>query len=147
MAATTPTWADKQATALVRAVLTLPPAPTTTHVSPEIFDTKCLCGIKRTVLDFAQRVTPSGVSYRESVCIHCPRNTVLKQWSKLAVVVCVGCRKELIRLSPRKEKSGFEFKAGHTYHVLNCPLCKPGLDRSPFVEQTLYERALYSKKI
>lgn len=139
-------WSDKQAAALIKAALSLPPAPKSRHVLPEIFTTKCLCGIARTALDFPRYKTSAGVEYVSSVCAHCPTKTVKDQWSKLAIVVCVGCKKELIRMVPRREKSGFEFRSGQHYHVMNCPVCKPGLDRSPFVEQTLFERALYARK-
>lgn len=137
-------WSQQEATALVRLVQMLPPAPKTVAVTPEIFDCKCLCGERREPRDFQLRRSDAGVDFREAVCRQCPVRK--SQWDRLAVVVCAGCKTEIIRLAPHQDGSGFKYLPGHVYHALECPSCKKGIDKSAIVEKTLWDRRRYGTK-
>lgn len=135
-------WSKQEAAALVRFVSSLPPAPTTKPVLPDIFKRRCYCGLERNPTEFAQRKSDAGVFFRENVCKTCPSRK--SQWDRLAIIVCVKCREEILRQVPYTDKTGFSFEAGKVYHVLECPACNKALDKSPIVEQTIWYRRYYA---
>ncbi len=136
-------WSQQQADALIRYVQMLPPAPMMAPVAPDIFDRKCLCGEKRDLADFPTKRSKSGVEFREAVCRQCPVR--YSQWERLATVICATCRTEIIRLAPHQDKSGFRYEPGGIYHTLECSSCKKGIDRSPIVEKTLWDKQRFGK--
>lgn len=45
---------------------------------------------------------------------------------KLPVIVCLKCHEIITFAKPNKDKkSGFEFKRGNAYHMVDCPSCNP----------------------
>ena len=136
-------WSQKEADALIRFVQQLPPAPKVGFTIPDIFTLKCLCEEKREPMDFTSKTSASGVTFREAVCRQCPRR---QQWDKLAIIICVACKAEVIRWQPHQDKSGFRYVAGRVYHTLECSNCNNKIDKSAIVEKTLWDRRRYESK-
>lgn len=48
----------------------------------------------------------------------------------MATVICTTCKTTVVRLEPHKDKkSGFVFRRGGLYHVVNCGVCCGTKDR------------------
>lgn len=100
----------------------------------------CFCGKPEEIIKMLM-IQDTGIvkNVVSKVCRDCP-NGARKQVSELFAIVCAGCKEVLIYGEPYKEKrSGFEWKAGHVYHVPNCPTCVGRVFKSsPVIEQKLF---------
>lgn len=104
-----------------------------------LLELTCACGKLKPVKDMPLR--DSGVvKYLDNICDGCPHQ---KSESKMAVIVCVGCRQVVARMDPFKDKTGFEFKSGKVYHVDMCPTCG-NVAESTIIEKHIYHRRFSS---
>lgn len=95
----------------------------------------CCCGHKGSPTRFSQLDT--GVTtILNNVCAGCVEGQKMDQ--QLARVVCYGCRKVVMRVSPSRDADGFVFKAGQTYHTNACPACQKGVEASMLVEKVIW---------
>lgn len=76
-------------------------------------------------------------------------NECREEFKKMKVVsiACIGCKEIIARMEPKKYKNGFETKAGHIYHIADCPKCNPEKYNkpnepvpSPIIEEQLFNR-------
>lgn len=73
----------------------------------------------------------------DTMCDEC-----LRQVTKHALVVCVGCRAVVARMAPTTLKSGFKIESRKIYHTDCCPTCRPEVERSTIVEAELFYRSV-----
>ncbi len=100
---------------------------------PELFT--CACG-KDKKLEAMPVIKSTGVVERvvDKVCPECR-----KDYAKMGRIVCCGCREVVALVEPHKEKTGFVFRPGGFYHVLNCPKCVGRMfEKSDIVEKILF---------
>lgn len=112
----------------------LPPVPKD-HLPPLLNPNQGQCV-------FCKKFTPLGgmpiintgiVFAQEPLCPECR-----KRFPDQARIVCLECRQVILWVDPTKEKSGFEFKKKFSYHVKNCPTCKPGITCAKVLEKIIY---------
>jgi DNA-directed RNA polymerase subunit RPC12/RpoP len=72
---------------------------------------------------------------------------------KVSTIVCIGCKEVIARVEPKKYTTGFEMKAGHIYHIADCPVCNPEKFSDPnkptpskIIEEQIYNQK-FSKKV
>jgi hypothetical protein len=91
---------------------------------------------------FCKRFTPlktmpivnTGIVFaQEPLCTEC-----IQRFKDQARIVCTECKQVILWVDPGKERSGFEFKRRHSYHVRNCPTCKPGVTCAKVLEKVVY---------
>ncbi len=91
-----------------------------------------------------RRIRYTGVieNVMDCVCDKCGVEN-MKDLGSVARIVCTGCREVVAMVEPFKEKSGFEWKPGGFYHVIDCPSCARGrtLTGSPIVEKIVFYEA------
>lgn len=103
----------------------------------------CACGKKVPVTTFP--MMHSGVvQFPNNICPGCKEAEKLDR--ETARIICVRCRKVVARLKPVKEKNGFIYQAGRTYHSDACPECKPNLTESQIVEKVIYMRKTQTQR-
>lgn len=95
----------------------------------------CCCGRKGSPLRFAQLDT-GVMTILNNVCEGCVEGRRMDR--ELARIVCAGCRKVVMRVSPSTDPDGFVYKAGQTYHTNACPACQDGLEASMLVEKVIF---------
>lgn len=67
---------------------------------------------------------------------------------KVPVFVCKKCHQFLYVTEPTKiPRTGFEYKAGHFYHLLDCPNCNPEFYKNRTVMAPIEEAIEYDAKI
>ena len=67
---------------------------------------------------------------------------------KVPVFVCKKCHSFLYMTEPTKvPRTGFEYKAGHFYHLLDCPHCNPEFYKDRAVMAPIEEAIEYDMKI
>jgi hypothetical protein len=95
----------------------------------------CACGRKGSVSRF--KPLDTGVTQiLNNVCDGCAEGH--KMDKELARVVCWGCKKVVMRISPHRDKDGFLYRAGHTYHTNACPVCQKGVESSVLAEKMVW---------
>jgi hypothetical protein len=97
----------------------------------------CACTKKANPYQFSALDT-GVLQVLNNVCRGCSQG--LKLDKEMARVVCVGCRRVVMRFPPVKDPDGFEYKAGTSYHTERCLVCSPGLDKSVIVEKVIFMR-------
>lgn len=111
-------------------------------VDPQpIIDTpmeKCVCG-KMVPVASLESLDTGVFKTLNDVCIGCPDGKKIDK--ELARVVCARCKRILIRLKPATDATGFKFEAGRTYHVSECSLCNPNIQRCPIIEKVLWNKS------
>ena len=100
---------------------------------------KCVCNKNVQVTEFPLLNTGVIVCCN-NVCPGCKAG--VKHDNETARIVCVRCKKVVARLKPSKDKTGFRYVAGQTYHSDACPECKPNLTESQIVEKVIYMKKL-----
>jgi hypothetical protein len=97
----------------------------------------CACGHKKLVAEMP-RIASTGVT--EGVVSHVCKGCT-KEAGQLACLVCVGCKESVALIKPHKERSGFVWRGGRFYHVVDCPGCKlPAPKKSHVLEMVLHFR-------
>lgn len=97
----------------------------------------CACGKHVHITDLEELDTGVFKTLND-VCKGCKEGHKIDR--ELARVVCAQCKRVLVRIKPNKDKTGFEFKAGRTYHVSECNLCNPDIQRCPIIEKVLWDK-------
>ena len=72
------------------------------------------------------------------VCKGCQSGKQLDK--EYARVVCCRCKRVITRIKPARDKTGFTFVAGKTYHLSECGLCNPDIQRCPIIEKVMWDR-------
>lgn len=96
---------------------------------------ECACGKMCSPLKFSPLHT-GVMQVLNNVCPGCKDGA--KADKELSKIVCVGCRKVVLRPPPFRDPDGFTYVAGKTYHTENCPVCKPDIVQSLIIEKVLY---------
>lgn len=73
------------------------------------------------------------VKAHEPLCPSC-----MSTFKDQARIVCIPCKIVVLWVDPHKEKTGFEFKRRHVYHVAECPTCKPGIEKTRILEKVVF---------
>lgn len=112
------------------------------HIVDETTMTNCHCGKPRPITQLPTKFS-GAVHYTDNIC---PGTSCGKGLEKLATIVCAnkGCRLVVNRISPQKDKDGFEYKAGEHYHVKGCPACTPGIAEAKIIEKIVWTTAQQS---
>lgn len=101
--------------------------------------TSCMCGRMVKLTDLT--TIDTGVFRAiNTVCKGCKKGA--EEDKKLARFVCVKCRTVIGHVKPSKDNTGFELKAGHTYHIEGCDRCFPGRTEFKLLEKVLWNRKL-----
>ena len=111
----------------------------------EGFFTCKICKKKVNLSDIKVINTPILQNVTDIICEDCQKSF---QQEKFCKIVCVGCKEVIAWMPPHKDnKTGFEFKPNHIYHILYCPKCKPELfNSSNPVPVEIIESKLYNQK-
>lgn len=126
---------DRQTVAWINHLEKVPPPVTPKFDALDKLE-ECGCGKLKAIRNFS--VKDSGVvRYLDNICEGCPRRAELEEQ---VTIICAQCKKVAGRMDPAKDPTGFEFKAGKTYHTHQCPFCNPGLTKFPIIEKLLYDR-------
>lgn len=94
----------------------------------------CACNKRVSVLQMKLRMSPAGAPYVDNVCDGCE-----KTYQDTCKIICPACKRVRVRMTPTKDKIGFAFEKGRTYHFDGCPACTGKLE-SPVIEKLLYDR-------
>lgn len=121
---------------MVNVLASLPP-PEKQPIIEDLRET-CACGKRVHIADLEELNTGVFKTYND-ICKNCPTGHKLDK--ELARVVCASCKRVICRIKPAKDKTGFKFIAGRTYHLATCALCAPGKERYPIIEKVLWDRA------
>ena len=103
---------------------------------------KCICG-KIVSIDKLESVNTGVVMALNDVCKGCKQGEEIDK--NYARIVCRKCKRVLARIKPVQDKTGFTFKAGKSYHVVECGRCTPGVEKCYIIEKVLWDRK-YNKK-
>lgn len=98
---------------------------------------KCACG-KMVHVNSLEALDTGVFKTLNDVCVGCKDGKKIDK--ELARVVCARCKRVIIRLKPAKDVTGFTFEAGRTYHVSECSLCNPSIQRCPIIEKVLWNK-------
>jgi hypothetical protein len=80
---------------------------------------KCACQKMVPLSNF--RVYNTGlINAVDNVCPGCRHGL-----EKYAIIVCARCRAVVARIEPHKDKTGFVFEPGRSYHLDCCAICEP----------------------
>ena len=126
--------------AMLKAMASLPPVE---KVTPKMeFNEICACGKSVPVTNLMQLNT-GVVVMPNNVCKGCKEGIKLDR--ETARIVCLKCKRVICRVKPVKDKQGFEFKAGKTYHMESCGFCNPGKENYMIVEKYIHSRNIGRK--
>lgn len=104
----------------------------------------CACGniIHTLTPDFFKFLNDGVLTFQNNVCPGCKEGE--KADREMARFVCVRCRKAWFRIPPNKDKTGFLFSAGKSYHTDGCPFCRAdGKDNKvKILEKVIHNRKL-----
>ncbi len=126
--------------AALKAMASLPPVK---KVTPKMeFTETCACGKSVPVTNLMQLNT-GVVVMPNNVCKGCKEGQKLDK--ETARVVCLKCKRVICRIKPAKDKQGFEFKAGKTYHMESCGFCNPDKQNHMLVEKYIHSRNIGRK--
>jgi hypothetical protein len=99
---------------------------------------ECACKKMKSLKEFT--VLHTGViPILNNVCRGCKEGEDLDR--KMCRLVCVSCRKVVMRGEPFQEKDGFKFEPNKTYHVEHCPVCLGRTDKDQ--QSLILERAVF----
>jgi len=131
--------AARYAAGAIRALADLRPPVSAT---PPMFDEtkiKCICGKWKDLRDM--EIVDTGVIHAISnVCRGC--RSAVRHDRGLARVICVTCKRVVMRLVPHVDQVGFRYEANRSYHVDSCGFCTPGLKVSYVIEKLLHDRRM-----
>lgn len=97
----------------------------------------CACG-KKIPITALEELDTGVFKTLNDVCKGCKEGHKIDR--ELARVVCAQCKRVITRIKPAVDKTGFEFKAGKTYHVSECSMCNPEIQRCPIIEKVLWDK-------
>ena len=100
----------------------------------------CACNKRVSILQMKMRKSQAGAIYVDNVCEGCE-----KTYQDTCKIICPTCKRVRIRMTPAKDKIGFAFEKGKTYHFDGCPACTGKLE-SPVIEKLLYDRRIKLNK-
>lgn len=132
-----PGWTGEELETAIRVLGSLPPPK---KAEPKILPPEevCACGKKVPIVNLEELDT--GVfKIIGDVCKGCKAGHELD--SKYARVVCCRCKRVVLRINPATDKTGFTFIAGKTYHLSECSLCNPDIERCPIIEKVIWDRS------
>ena len=98
---------------------------------------RCVCG-KLVPITTLEELDTGVFKTLNDVCKGCTEGKKIDRG--LARIVCARCKRVLLRIKPATDKTGFEFKAGKTYHVSECSLCNPDISECPIIEKVLWDK-------
>lgn len=98
---------------------------------------KCVCG-KIVNISKLESINTGVVMALNDVCKGCKQGEEIDK--NYARIVCRKCKRVLARITPAKDKTGFTFKAGKNYHVIECGRCTPGVERCYIIEKVLWDK-------
>lgn len=126
--------------AMLKAMASLPPVK---KVTPKMeFTETCACGKSVPVTNLMQLNT-GVIVMPNNICKGCKEGQKLDK--ETARVVCLKCKRVICRVKPVKDKQGFEFKAGKTYHMESCGFCNPDKQNHMLVEKYIHSRNIGRK--
>lgn len=129
-------WTEERINKAIQALAELPPLPKQeVKILPP--EETCACG---KVVPVSQlEMLDTGV-FRTigDVCKGCKHGHDLDKTT--AKIVCARCKRVIVRVTPSRDKTGFEFKAGKSYHLSECKLCTPEIERCPIIEKVIWDR-------
>lgn len=102
----------------------------------------CACG-KTVPITSLEEINTGVFKIIGDVCKGCKDGKRLD--AQLARVVCSRCKRVITRIKPAKDKTGFVFQAGRTYHLAECALCNPKIERCPIIEKVIWNRTHNTK--
>lgn len=126
---------------MIAVLASLPPL----KPQPVINDFKetCACGKKVNITSLEELDTGVFKTLND-ICKNCPEGHKIDK--ELARVVCAACKRVITRIKPAKDKTGFRFLPGKTYHLSNCAFCNPGENKYQIIEKVLWDRSRHIKK-
>ena len=129
-------WSEEKIRQAIRTLAELPPPA---QEEPKILSPEevCACGKKVPLIDLEEMNTGVFKSVGD-ICKGCKDGHRLDQLH--AKIVCARCKRVIGRVKPATDKTGFTFRAGKTYHLAQCGLCEPGIERCPIIEKILWDR-------
>lgn len=91
------------------------------------------CGKQKHLTDY--KIYNSGVITHvlEPLCKDC-----IGTYRECSKFVCCECKMVMGWVDPHKDKDGFIFEKGHSYHIQTCPNCTPGLLQADLIEKIIY---------
>lgn len=128
-------WTGEELTQAMRILGSLPPAKPQKIIT-EPMET-CACGKKVPVASL-EEINTGVFKIIGDVCKGCKSGQQLDR--EYARVVCCRCKRVITRIKPARDKTGFTFVAGKTYHLSECGLCNPDIQRCPIIEKVLWDR-------
>lgn len=132
-----PGWKGEELEKAIRILGDMPPPK---KFTPKILPPTetCACGKKVPIADL-EEVNTGVFKIIGDVCKGCKAGHEID--SKYARVVCCRCKRVITRIRPATDKTGFTFIAGRTYHLAECSLCNPEIQRCPIIEKVMWDRA------
>lgn len=126
---------DEKMNKMINVLASLPP------VKPQKLITEpketCACG-KHVHITALEELDTGVFKTLNDICKNCPDGRKIDR--ELARVVCAQCKRVITRIKPAVDKTGFEFKAGKTYHVSECSMCNQEIQRCPIIEKVLWDK-------
>jgi hypothetical protein len=95
------------------------------------------CRNKKQAQEMARIATTGAVTnVQDCICLACAKEN-LKEFSRIARIICAGCREVVAMVEPFKEPNGFIWRPGAYYHAAECPVCTKrfSLTKSYIAEQ------------
>lgn len=126
---------------MVNVLASLPPLKPQPIIQ-DVMET-CACG-KKVPFSSLEPLDTGAFKTLNDVCIGCKEGH--KVDSETARVVCAGCKRVICRIKPCKDKTGFRFVPGKSYHLSSCAMCEPGKEKYPIIEKVLWDRKNKIKK-
>jgi hypothetical protein len=109
-------------------------APSLIGQTPHLLtDAQCACKKWMPLLQFPKYYT-GRVTGVDNVCAGCR-----KQYAGMVRIICTVCKFPVLFVTPHKDRNGFEFVHGRTYHVTACPTCLPEVRTVIPVEKIVFD--------
>ena len=93
---------------------------------------RCACN-KDVPCEMSKLVNTGYMDVIEPVCPPCRRD-----FDGQARLVCVRCRSVIGWMDPQTDKHGFKIERDKYYHVGECAVCKPGIEKADIIEMMVY---------
>lgn len=136
MAENKPAISPEKMEELMRLMDALPPTKPPKVIPPNQL-LECACGHKVHISSF-DTINTGVFTCLNNVCRHCKTGQQMDR--EYARLVCVKCKKVLLRVKPAKDKTGFSFVGGRTYHITSCPECHPEIENPIIIEKATWDR-------
>lgn len=130
---------ESQIKKMIQTLAELPPVEPKPLILPEDKET-CVCG-KSVPISQVHTMNTGTIIITGDVCKGCKAGK--KQHAETAALVCINCKRVMMRMSPCKDPTGFEYKAGHAYHTKGCALCLPPDQKTT----QIIEKAVWDSKL